>query len=74
MKIEFHAAIFDEDFARAENRRAEIGFSFSGMTEVQRALMIYILRRTADKLEEHAPDDEEAMSNVFAEDRLRKDP
>jgi hypothetical protein len=74
MQVEFHVAIFDEDQAQRENKRAEIGFSFTGMTEVQRGLLIYILRRTADKLEEHAPNEQEAMADVFAENRVREDP
>jgi hypothetical protein len=53
MQIEFHAVIFDEDRARQSSKWGEVGFSFSGMTEPQRTLMMSILRRTADRLEEH---------------------
>lgn len=61
MQIEFHAAIFDEDQARKQGKWGEVGFSFSGMSEPQRNLLITILRRTADRLEEHR-EEETAMS------------
>lgn len=62
MRIEFHAAIFDEDQARRERKWGEVGFSFTGMTESQRTLLITVLRRTAAKLEEHAPNEEKEMA------------
>jgi hypothetical protein len=62
VSIEFHVTIFDENRARKERRWGEIGFSFTGMTEPQRALIITLLRRTAVKLEEQAPIEEVAMS------------
>jgi hypothetical protein len=60
MQIEFHAVIFDEDQARRNHKWGEVGFSFSGMSEAQRTLLMSILRRTADRLEEHR--EETAMS------------
>lgn len=53
MQIEFHVTIFDEAKARRERKWGEVGFSFSGMTDAQRDLMITILHRTAHRLEEH---------------------
>jgi hypothetical protein len=73
MQVEFHAVLFDEEQARSQQRLAEVGFSFTGMSEVQRALLIHILRRAAAKLEEHAPNDEKAVADVLTQDGLRED-
>jgi hypothetical protein len=62
VSIEFHVTIFDENRARKERKWGEVGFSFTGMTESQRALLITLLHRTAVKLEEQAPTEEVAMS------------
>lgn len=64
MPAEFHVSIFDEDRAQREHKRGDIGFSFSGMTEPQRDLLITILNRTVRGLEEHRPKEEEEMMSL----------